>query len=113
MAQLTAILNEISYDLCVLTGDYRGQSFGSYEAALAGMSRICAQLKKPAYGVLGNHDTVCMVPGLEEMGIRMLLNECETIERDRERIHLVGIDDAHFYRADNIEKAVSGIPSGE
>ena len=113
MAQLTAILNEVSYDLCVLTGDYRGQSFGSYEAALAGMSRICAELKKPAYGVLGNHDTVCMVPALEEMGIRMLLNECETIERDHERIHLVGIDDAHFYRADNIEKAVSGIPSEE
>ena len=77
------------------------------------MSRICAELTKPAYGVLGNHDTVCMVPGLEEMGIRMLLNECETIERDHERIHLVGIDDAHFYRADNIEKAVSGIPSEE
>jgi uncharacterized protein len=28
MARLTAILNDISYDLCVLTGDYRGQSFG-------------------------------------------------------------------------------------
>src|SRR6516162_2252237 len=56
-----------------------------------------------AYGVLGNHDTVCMVPGLERMGIRMLLNECETIERNHERIHLVGVDDAHFYRADNIE----------
>ena len=113
MARLTSILNEISYDLCVLTGDYRGRSFGSYDGTLAGMSPICAQLKKPAYGVLGNHDTVCMVPGLERMGIRMLLNECETIEREQERMHLVGVDDAHFYRADNIEKAVSGIPSEE
>ena len=52
-----------------------------------------------------------MVPGLEEMGIRMLLNECERIERRGAHIYLAGIDDAHFYRADNIEKAASGIPT--
>jgi len=113
MAHLTAILKAISYDLCVLTGDYRGPSFGPYEAALETMSRISAELKKPAYGVLGNHDTVCMLRGLEEMGIRMLLNENATIKRNGRCIYLAGIDDAHFYRADNIEKAVSGIPSDE
>jgi uncharacterized protein len=113
MARLRAILKDISYDLCVLTGDYRGQSFGPYEAALEGMSQVCAELKQPAYGVLGNHDTVCMLPALEAMGIRMLLNENATIERNCERIHVVGVDDAHFYRADNIEKAVSGIPTDE
>jgi uncharacterized protein len=113
MQHLASILPAIDYDLCALTGDYRGQTFGPYEAALAGMSRVCAEIKKPIYGVLGNHDTVCMLPGLEDMGIRMLLNECETIERDHQRIHLAGIDDAHFYRADNIEKAGSGIPSNE
>ena len=88
MERLTAIVRTIDYDLCALTGDYRGQTFGPYEAALAGMSRICAEIKMPIYGVLGNHDTVCMLPGLEEMGIRMLLNECETIERghDGEKI---------------------------
>jgi predicted MPP superfamily phosphohydrolase len=63
------------------------------------------------YGVLGNHDTVRMLPGLGQMGIRMLLNECDTINRDDQCIFVVGIDDAHFYRADNIEKAASGIPS--
>ena len=111
MRRLKAILKEISYDLCVLTGDYRGPSFGSYEATLASISEICAELTKPAYGVLGNHDTVCMLPGLEEMGIRMLMNEHEIIKRSDQCIYLAGIDDAHFYRADNIEKAVSGIPS--
>jgi predicted MPP superfamily phosphohydrolase len=111
MARLTAILKDISYDLCVLTGDYRGQSSGPYEATLASMSQICAELKKPAYGVLGNHDTIRMLPGLEEMGIRMLLNEYETITHNNECIYLAGIDDAHFYRADNIEKAASGIPN--
>jgi len=43
----------------------------------------------------------------------MLLNEAVAIERGGKRIHLAGIDDAHFYRVDNIEKAVSGIPPGE
>lgn len=113
MGHLTTILQTINYDLCALTGDYRGQTFGPYDATLAIMSRICAEIKKPIYGVLGNHDTVRMLPGLEGMGIRMLLNECETIERDHQRIHVAGIDDAHFYRADNIEKAASEIPSGE
>ena len=57
------ILQEIEYDLCVLTGDYRGETFGPYDETIAGMARICAALKKPIYGVLGNHDTVRMLPG--------------------------------------------------
>ena len=113
MERLATILQNINYDLCALTGDYRGRTFGPYHATLIGMSRLCAEIKKPIYGVLGNHDTIRMLPGLEGMGIRMLLNECETIERDNQRIHLAGVDDAHFYRADNIEKAASEIPSGE
>ena len=39
------------------------------------MEKICSLLKRPIYGVLGNHDTIRMVPGLEDMGIRMLPNE--------------------------------------
>ena len=113
MEHLRGILQEIKYDLCVLTGDYRGKSFGPYEETLLGMARVCAELRKPLYGVLGDHDTIRMTPGLEEIGIRMLLNECETIERNNQRIHLAGIDDAHFYHADNIEKAASEIPQDE
>ena len=52
-----------------------------------------------------------MLPGLEKMGIRMLVNECEIVKRGRQRICLAGIDDAHFYLTDNIEKAASGIPT--
>jgi predicted MPP superfamily phosphohydrolase len=113
MRGLVELLDLVSYDLCVLTGDYRGKTFGPFDAALEGMAQVRSHLKGPVYGVLGNHDTIRMVPGLEEMGIRMLLNECETIVRDNERIHLAGIDDAHYYRVDNIEKAASAIPHGE
>jgi len=44
------------------------------------------------------------------MGIRTLLNEAEALVRGDQRIHLAGIDDAHYYRVDNIEKAVSQLP---
>lgn len=113
MSRLAEILTGISYDLCALTGDYRASTFGPYQNALAGMARIRNCLSPPVYGVLGNHDTINMVPGLEEMGIRMLLNEFATIERGGQRIHIVGIDDAHYYRADNIEKAASDIRHDE
>jgi predicted MPP superfamily phosphohydrolase len=110
MERLTPILEKIDYDLCVLTGDYRGETFGPCDETIAGMARICAALRKPIYGVLGNHDTIRMLFDLEQMGIRMLVNECEIIKRHGECIYLSGIDDAHFYLMDNIEKAASGIP---
>lgn len=112
MNRLMSILPELSYDICVLTGDYRGKTHGPFDATLEALAPICSLLKAPIYGVLGNHDTICMVPGLESMGIRMLLNESAPIARHRETIHLAGIDDAHYYRVDNIEKAAGEIPEG-
>jgi hypothetical protein len=113
MERVVDLLRESRYDVCVLTGDYRGGTCGPYDTTLAGMAPVIAALKGPIYGVLGNHDTICMVPGLEAMGIRMLLNESVVIERGGERIHLAGIDDAHFYEMDNIEKAAATIPHDE
>jgi uncharacterized protein len=111
--RLIELLHKVQYDICVLTGDYRGRTFGPFAATLAGLARVRSHLKELVYGVLGNHDTVRMVPGMEDMGIRMLLNECETIARGDQQIHLAGIDDAHYYRADNIEKVASEIPHEE
>jgi predicted MPP superfamily phosphohydrolase len=113
MNRLRSMVPRLDYDVCVLTGDYRGLTYGPYDATLVEMSRVCSSIKTPMYGVLGNHDTVRMLPGLEAMGIRMLLNEAEYIERAGQRIHLAGVDDAHFYRSDNFEKAAGGIPANE
>jgi hypothetical protein len=113
MRRLNELLPTISYDICVLTGDYRGKTYGPYRAAIEGIARVRAQLEGPLYGILGNHDTIRMVPDFEEIGIRMLLNEAEVVERDGDCIHLVGIDDAHYYRVDNIEKAASSVPAAE
>jgi len=113
MRQLGTLLEGLSYDICVLTGDFRAQTYGPFDATLEGLASVRACLTGPVYGVLGNHDSIRMVPGMEEMGIRMLLNEAEVITRGDERIHLAGIDDAHYYRVDNIEKAAARIPHDE
>jgi len=113
MQRLIELLPGLVYDACVLTGDYRGKTFGQFDATIEGLARVRVHLEGPVYGVLGNHDTIRMVPALEDMRIRMLLNESETLVRGGQRIHLVGIDDAHYYRVDNIEKAVSQVPGTE
>jgi uncharacterized protein len=112
MRRVIELVDGMRYDICALTGDFRGKTFGPFDASLEGVARVRSHLTGPVYGVLGNHDTIRMVPALEQMGIRVLLNESETIARGDERIHLAGIDDAHFYRVDNIEKAAAGIPDG-
>lgn len=113
MQRVVELLGTLTYDLCVLTGDYRGPTFGPFEKMLAGIADLTTVIKGPIYGVLGNHDSILMVPRLEQLGIQVLLNESETIERDGQRLHLAGVDDAHFYRADNIEKAAARIPHDE
>jgi predicted MPP superfamily phosphohydrolase len=110
MLRLAELVDKLQYDACVMTGDFRGKTFGPYDAALRGMARLVGHLKQPVFGVLGNHDTIQMLPGLEAMGIRMLQNECEVIKRGDDSIYLAGIDDAHYFRVDNIEKAASQIP---
>jgi predicted MPP superfamily phosphohydrolase len=112
MRHLISIVGDLKYDICVLTGDYRGKTYGPFDTSLKSILELRAQLKKPLYGVLGNHDSIYMVPALEEMGIRMLFNECVTLSRNDSQIYLAGIDDAHFYRTDDIEKAAKQIPGG-
>ena len=109
-ALIAAVRQAGAYDACVLTGDYRVKTFGHYQRAMEGMARVCGHLSAPVYGILGNHDSIRMAPGLEDLGVRVLLNEAVPIERGGAAIWLAGIDDPHFYRAENLEKAVDPIP---
>jgi uncharacterized protein len=110
MAEAARLVSGLRYDLCVLTGDYRGLTYGPFHDCLREMRHLREVISGDIYGVLGNHDSVTMVPDLERMGIRMLLNEHVLIERDGHHIYLAGIDDAHFYRVDNIQTAAAEMP---
>jgi len=62
------------------------------------------------WGTLGNHDSIRMLPALEAMGIRMLVNEWTSLERDGERIVMVGVDDANTYAGADLAQATAGMP---
>ena len=40
MGNLALLVKGMHYDLCVLTGDYRGKTFGAFEPALAGVAMV-------------------------------------------------------------------------
>ena len=113
MDRVAELVSGLRYDICVLTGDYRGKTSGPYKETLKHLEKIRGTLRGEVYGVLGNHDSILMVPGMEAMGIRMLINESVKLDRERARIHLVGIDDAHYFQVDNIEKAAGDVPANE
>ena len=113
LQRMTELAAALEYDICVLTGDFRAKAFGPFEAAVRGMRWVRSRLGPSVYGVLGNHDSLRMLPDLEAMGIRMLVNESVTIKRGDQRIHLAGVDDANYYAAADVEKAASAIPRAE
>lgn len=106
-------LGQVRYDACVMTGDFRAKTYGDFDAAIAALAKVRPHLRGPVYTILGNHDSIRMVPGIEALGITALLNEAVVLEREGARIHLAGIDDPHYYQVDNFDKAAANIPPEE
>jgi predicted MPP superfamily phosphohydrolase len=112
-AEFAAVLSDrvrdLEYDICVLTGDYRYRTYGPCDATLAALAAVRPALQQPVYGILGNHDSIRMVPAMETMGYRMLVNEAVTLQRGDAVLHLIGIDDPHYFRTDNLDRACRAI----
>ena len=110
---LQRILPTLQYDLCVLTGDFRFRTYGSYDKTLRLMEQLVSTIHAQfgITGILGNHDWLEMVPGLEQAGIRMLLNETQALEKGSEAIWLLGLDDVHYYETGDLEKTVGAAPT--
>ena len=102
----------LRFDLCVITGDFRFLTFYDYEKAMANLKGLLGSLRceHGILGILGNHDFIEMVPLIEAMGIRVLLNEAVAIQRGDEAIWIAGTDDCHFYEVDDLSKALGEIP---
>ena len=110
MQRTATLLEGLRYDLCVITGDFRGANYGDYGPALEAVERLRARISTPVYAVLGNHDPLAMVPPLEAMGIAVLVNEVAVLARGDARIHMAGIDDAHFFGTHDIPGVRAAIP---
>jgi predicted MPP superfamily phosphohydrolase len=97
-------VKDLDYDLCVITGDYRASTSGSYTLAVEETSKLIPYLKGPVYAVLGNHDFIEFVPQLEAAGLHFLLNETVVLKRGDAEIYLSGVDDPHLYETENLHK---------
>lgn len=109
LPRLKTMTLNLNVDLCVFTGDLREGTFENYETPTQQMIELCRGLDAPTYAILGNHDAIETVPLLEKGGIRMLMNEHAILTRGAESIALLGVDDPHYYEADNLEKAMGGV----
>ncbi|MGH9582576.1 MAG: metallophosphoesterase [Bryobacteraceae bacterium] len=99
-------------DLCVFTGDYRFHNEGSCERVYPRLERILSSIhaEQGIYGILGNHDASEIAFRLEEMGVRMLVNEAAAISKEGESVWLAGVDDPYDYRCDDLAAALDAIP---
>jgi uncharacterized protein len=114
MQALPAVIEGLDYDICVITGDFRGKTFGPHRRATELIGDVLRNIGKPVYGVLGNHDPATMLLDLEAaMGVRMLMNEAEPLARDQDRLWIVGIDDPHFFKTNDLRAAMAAVPDGE
>jgi len=106
-------LNKLDFDLCVMTGDYRFHTCGVSDAVIEGMQRLMPSLEceDGVIGILGNHDDLEIVPQLESLGIKMLLNESVPIQRNNQFLWFAGVEDPHYYQTDDIDKAVHDVPA--
>lgn len=113
--RLQEMLPDLPADLCLFGGDLRMETHGPHDEALARFMRLLPKLqtRDGAYAVLGNHDCLEMAPSLIEAGVPVLLNDAVSVERQDQRIWIVGIDDPHHFQCHDLGKAFEDIPHGE
>jgi predicted MPP superfamily phosphohydrolase len=107
-------LTGLKYDLAVITGDYRYETNNDYQPCLIAMQPLIDALdaKDGRLGILGNHDFLEMVPTLERMGLRILLNEHVSIIRGESELVIAGVDDPHFYGSHDLVQALGDAGAG-
>ncbi len=109
---LIRIIRPLSFDLCVITGDFRLDTTGSFGQVIPAMKKLLETVH-PEYGVLavlGNHDTYKIVEFLEPSGMRFLLNETINIEKENQRLRITGTDDTFYYYTDMAMHALEDTP---
>jgi predicted MPP superfamily phosphohydrolase len=84
-------------DLCVMTGDYRFRLQGPCDSVYLGLRTILPSIRatRGIVGILGNHDEADIAVELENLGIRMLVNDAVAIEKEGSRLWVLGVDDPH------------------
>jgi predicted MPP superfamily phosphohydrolase len=108
-----AALDEEAWDVCVCTGDFCWHRDDDAETrATTRLRKLFDGIGGPAYAVLGDRDSLRLLPALERLGLRMLVNESVAIDHAGARLYLGGVDDPHHYKTDDVRAALQTIPAG-
>jgi predicted MPP superfamily phosphohydrolase len=113
--RLIHLVKDIQADLCLFGGDYRIKMFGSFIEANHQLEKLVRHIRTPdgIYGILGNHDCLEIAPTLEDSRICMLINESTVIERNGRKLAIVGVDDPHYYKCHDLDKAFGEVSGDE
>jgi len=102
------LTNAENPDLVVITGDFVCHS----QLYLDQLVELVRAFRAPVIGVLGNHDHWAgadeVAAALKRGGVEVLRNDSTIITIRRQRLQIVGLDDAYTGHA-RIERAVSGL----
>jgi uncharacterized protein len=109
-------------DLTILTGDFVSHPlFERNGPRGARHAEPCAEVLQqmrgsPIVSILGNHDywngPDLVAEILNSRGLQVLRNQSIPLERDGQRIWIVGVDDA-YENANDLDKALQGVPAAE
>lgn len=104
----------IDYHLCVITGDIRDNIHAPLAPLIDRLNTIVGACDGAdgILAVLGNHDSVSMVDSMEEIGVKVLVNEHHTLMRGRDALHFTGLDDVHRFRSQAADAALVSAPDG-
>lgn len=108
------LIRHTHVDLCALTGDYRFKVHGSFDKIRDSFATVFEAInaKDGICAILGNHDTIQMVPMFEELGARVLANQTLSLTRNQSMLHITGLDDAYYYFTDDAATALTRAPEG-
>ncbi len=109
--RLSALLAEVEADAMLLLGDYRRRISGPHREAVERTRRIvaAARVSCGCYAVRGNHDSPELMDELAS-DVVVLRNSVAVLQRDDQRLCLLGVDDAHYDGAADLQAAVAAAP---
>ena len=112
--KIISVAEGIDYDFCILGGDYSFSRARQGSLAYSRMREVATKLraKSRVFAVLGNHDRYSIGRLLQECGAEVLVNESVHLEKGGDKMYLTGLDDCHYYGADDIGLADAGIEAG-
>ncbi len=110
--RIIRIAEQVEYDYCILGGDY---TYGFHANSKIIRQQLCKVIeflleKSKVFGILGNHDKYRIAEMLNGFGVEILINEHVCLEREGDKLYLVGVDDCHFFRAAELEEAAVAVP---